>query len=205
MVMQRSMRKSVKIAAAAAVLLLAFGAILLVYAGMQNGLTVNADAQNQIESQNMRMFFSTDDDATSYSCGNVTFPGLMGHMRGMPQMGMGGLREFGAFLNNSTTLSTVQGSVVSVSKGMLILDTSSGQVRVLLPKEWTLNNEVVSRADLFNGTFASSGQSVTLKVLESTVFSNSNLSINVMMGYEATNATGTHAYAVLPFNIQPSS
>jgi hypothetical protein len=189
------MRKSVKIAAVAAVLLLALGAVLLVYAGMQNSLTANADTQNQTGSQNMRMFFSTDDNATPYWCGK----------RGMPQIRMGDLRGFEAFLNNSTTLSTVQGSIVLVSKGMLILDTSSGQISVLLPKEWTLNNEVVSRADLFNGTFASSGQNVTLKVLESTVFSNSNLSINVMMGYEATNATGTHAYAVLPFNIEPSS
>jgi hypothetical protein len=63
----------------------------------------------------------------------------------------------------------------------------------------------MGRAALFNGTFAGSGQNVTVKVLESKVFSNANFSLNVMMGYEAINATGTHAYAVLPFNIQPHS
>jgi hypothetical protein len=74
----------------------------------------------------------------------------------------------------------------------------------LLPKDWTVDNEVVGRAALFNGTFTSQGQDVTVKVLESNVFSNANFSINVMMGYEAINASSTHAYAVLPFNIQPN-
>jgi hypothetical protein len=88
---------------------------------------------------------------------------------------------------------------------MLVLDTSSGQVRVLLPNEWTVGNEVVSSATLFNSTFAGQGSSVTITVLEAILFSNASFSINEMMGYEAINATGTTAYAVLPFNIQPAS
>jgi hypothetical protein len=75
----------------------------------------------------------------------------------------------------------------------------------LLPAEWTVGTEVVNRNTLFNGTFASSGQSVTITVLESSVFSNANFSINEMLGYEAINATNAQAYAVLPFNIQPNS
>jgi hypothetical protein len=46
---------------------------------------------------------------------------------------------------------------------------------------------------------------VTLYVLESNLVSNTSFSINTMLGYEAINATGTQAYAVLPFNIQPKS
>jgi hypothetical protein len=110
----------------------------------------------------------------------------------------------GAFLQNAT-LSNVTGTVVTVVNGMLVLDTSSGQVRILLPNEWTVGNETVNRVTLFNGTFASQGSSVTITVLESNVFSNANFSINEMLGYEAINATGTQAYAVLPFNIQPAS
>jgi hypothetical protein len=75
----------------------------------------------------------------------------------------------------------------------------------LVPKAWSINSEVEGRAFLFNGTFVSPGQTVTVKVLESDLVSNANLSINVMLAYEAINTTGTHAYAVLPFNIQPSS
>jgi hypothetical protein len=37
------------------------------------------------------------------------------------------------------------------------------------------------------------------------IFESPSFSINVMVGYEITNATGTTAYAELPFNIVPSS
>jgi hypothetical protein len=113
--------------------------------------------------------------------------------------------QLGQNFFENATLNTVQGTVVSQLRGVLILDTGSGQVRVLVPKAWTLSNEVVSRATLFNGTFASPGQSITIKVLERNVFSNTSFSINVMLGYEAINSTNAHAYAVLPFNIVPSS
>ncbi len=149
--------------------------------------------------QNMQTFFQSH---------NITLPDNFtipwGQMTRMPQMRENGLYLTEGLLQNAT-LSTVQGTVVSELRGMLILDTGMGQVRVLLPKDWTLSNEVVGRAALFNGTFANTGQNVTVYVLESNVFSNANFSINEMLGYEAINATGTQAYAVLPFNIQPAS
>jgi hypothetical protein len=181
-----------KIAAVAAVLFLALGAVAFAYAYSQNGVTANTDVQ-QTGIQSMQTFFESN---------NVTMP--CGHMRRMAQMrGEGPLWVGG--LSENATLSNVSGTVVSEVKGMLILDTGSSQVRVLLPNEWTVGTEVVGRAELFNGTFASSGQSVTITVLESNIFSNANFSINEMLGYEAISATGTQAYAVLPFNIQPNS
>jgi hypothetical protein len=192
------MRKSLKIASVAAVLLLAFGAVVFVYASSQNALKANYDERQQIAMQNMQTYFDSN---------NCTLPDnytMFNHIRHMPQGRANGFPWIERFLENAT-LSTVQGTIVSQYKDILILNTDTGQIRVLLPREWTLGNEVVNRATLFNGTFASSGQNVTVKVLKSDVFSNTSFSINVMMGYEAINATGTHAYAVLPFNIQPSS
>jgi hypothetical protein len=192
------MRKNLKIVTAAAVLFIAVGAIVLVYANAQNALNANGDQQTTI--QNMQTFFESN---------NQTFCGwdnrtMRGHMRGMPQMQANGLQSITSFFENGT-LSTVQGSVISEFRGMLILDTGSGELRVLLPQAWSVDNEVVGRVKLFNGTFASPGQTVTIKVLENNVFSNANFSINMMLAYEAINATSTHAYAVLPFNIQPAS
>jgi hypothetical protein len=192
------MRKNLKIVTAAAVLFIAVGAIVLVYANAQNALNANGDQQTTM--QNMQTFFESN---------NQTFCGwdnrtMRGHMRGMPQMQANGLQSITSFFENGT-LSTVQGSVVSEFRGMLILDTGSGELRVLLPQAWSVDNEVVGRVKLFNGTFASPGQTVTIKVLENNVFSNANFSINMMLAYEAINATSTHAYAVLPFNIQPAS
>jgi hypothetical protein len=194
------MRKSLKIAAVAAVLFIALGAVAYVYACSQNGTIANANTNEQrLGFQNMQTFLESQNITLP---DNATIP--WGYMRRMPQMRANGPYLNEEFLQNAT-LSNVTGTVVAEVKGMLVLDTSSGQVRILLPKDWILGNETVNRVTLFNGTFASQGQSVTITVLESTVFSNANFSINEMIGYEAINATGTQAYAVLPFNIQPAS
>jgi len=196
------LRKVLKIAAVAAVLCLALGVVAFVYAGSQGALNANADGQTGIE--NVQGFSVWHNSALM---DNVTLPdnaALPCREGRVPRGRDDGSMGFYGFLENAT-LSSVQGIVVSEVGNMLILNTDSTQVRVLLPGEWTLGNVVVTGASLFNGTFASSGQSVTLKVLESEVFNNSNFSLNVMMGYEAVNATGAQAYAVLPFNIQPGS
>ena len=187
-----------KIAAVAAVLFIALGAVAYVYACSQNGTTASASEQ-QMGIQNMQTYFQSH---------NITLPDnatiLWGYNTRMPQVRTSGPCLTEGFLQNAT-LSNVTGTVVTVVEGMLVLDTGSGQVRILLPNDWTVDNETVNRTTLFNGTFASQGQSVTITVLESTVFSNASFSINEMIGYEAINATGTQAYAVLPFNIQPAS
>jgi hypothetical protein len=192
------MRKSLKMAAVAAVLFIAVGAVAYVYACSQNGASANANGQ-EWGIQGVQGFFESHNITLP---SNVTMP--WGQMMRVPEMRENGL-QWNYWLLQNATLSTVQGTVVTEFRGMLILDTSSGQVRVLLPKDWTLGNEVVGRGALFNSTFASSGQSVTVDVLESNVFSNASFSINEMLGYEVINATGTKAYAVLPFNIQPAS
>jgi hypothetical protein len=194
------MRKSLKIAAVAAVMLIVLGAVAYVYACSQNGATANANADEQrMGFQNMQTFFQSQNFTLP---DNATIP--WGYMTRMPPMRLNGPYLTEGFLQNAT-LSNVTGTVVTEVKGMLVLDTSSGQVRILLPNEWTVGNETVNRVTLFNGTFASQGSSVTITVLESNVFSNANFSINEMLGYEAINATGTQAYAVLPFNIEPAS
>jgi hypothetical protein len=93
---------------------------------------------------------------------------------------MGDGLQFVQLLSENATLSTVQGTIVSQSGDVLILDTGSGQVRVMIPSEWTVGSEVLSGAALFNGTFASSGQTLTVDVLKSHLFSNANFSVNVI-------------------------
>lgn len=188
------MRKTLKMATVAAVLFLALAAVVFVYANSQSTSQVNNNEQQM----------ATQDTQTSFGWCNLTNVTMPLHMRHMSPMHENGLQLPEELLQNAT-LGTVQGTIVSEYRGMLIMDTNTSQIRVQLPNAWTLDNQVVSRATLFNGTFASQGQSVTLKVLESDVVNNTNFSINVMMGYEAINATGTQAYAVLPFNIQTSS
>jgi hypothetical protein len=192
------MRKSLKIASAVVVLFLALSAVAFVYAGMQNSLAL-ADEQ-QTGNQNLQTFFDSNNITLPSNC---TWPGHMERGHGRRMMGDG--LQLVQMLSENATLSTVQGTIVSQTRDILILDTGSGQVRVMIPSEWTVGSEVVSGATLFNATFANTGQTLTVDVLKSDLFSNANFSVNVMLGYEAVNAAGTHAYAVLPFNIQPAS
>jgi hypothetical protein len=193
--MCKKMRKSLKITAIAAVAFLALGVIVFAYAYSESSLTAAAQQTNTQTLQNLL-------ESNNFTLpANFTMPQCrmgMGHMWG------NGFQWTG-MLSQNATLSTVQGTVVSEVSGLLVLDTGSGELRVSVPRQWTMGSEVVSGASLFNGTFASDGQNVTVKVLENNVFSNANFSINTMLAYEATNATGTTAYAALPFNIQPSS
>jgi hypothetical protein len=191
------LRRSLKIFLIAAVALVALSAVAFAFAYSQNASITNVNMEQM--GMNGRWTYVGSHNATILF--NQTGPCQRGFMAGFRGNGLG---MNGAFLQNAT-LGSVQGTVVSQVNGILILNTGSSEVRVILPAKWTVGTDVVKRASLFNGTFASGGQNVTLKVLESNVFSNANFSLNQMLGYEATNATGTTAYAVLPFNIEPSS
>lgn len=169
------MNKSLKIAAVTAVLLLALGCFSFVYASSQtNSNTAN---NGLVTNQQIRQFISQH-------------PGV-------------GLRAFARFLNNAN-LSEVTGTVVSEFQGVLVLSTDQGQVRVLLPKMWSYNNQLLNRTELINNIFAGTGQTITVKVLKGEWVKN-GFSLNVMIGYEAVNAADAHAYAVLPFNIEAGS
>jgi hypothetical protein len=192
------MRKSLKIASAAVALFLVLGAVAFVYASMQKSTALASDQQ----SNNQYVQTLLDSDNVTIPS-NVTWPCHMDRGHGQRMMGNG--LEFVQMLSQNSTLSTVQGTLIAVSRDLLVLSTDSGQVRVMILNEWTVGSEVVDRATLFNGTFVSPGQSLTVNVLKSDLFSNTNFSVNVMLGYEVVNATGTHAYAVLPFNIQAAT
>jgi hypothetical protein len=106
---------------------------------------------------------------------------------------------------NNATLTEINGTVVALVNYMLVLDTEEGHVRIHLPPVWTVNCEVLQREELFNDTFSSVGQNVTVKALKTMLFEGDGFSISVMMGYEIINADSVHAYAVLPFNIEVES
>jgi len=178
-------RKSVKLAASVTVLFLALGAVVLAYAASQSAST-SSNGQN----------------APAYPTTNAS----QGQLQNLQSI-IGKDRSWTKKFLENATITTANGTVVSLFKGMLILDTGSSEVRVLMPEYWSVGTQVVGRWKLFNSTysFSAPGQNVSVKALESEMFENPSFSINVMVGYEITNATGTSAYAVLPFNIVPSS
>ena len=69
------------------------------------------------------------------------------------------------FLNNSVPVE-IEGAAVDLSEKMLIVNTSEDQIRVHLPAEWTVDDEVTLREELFAGGYLSEGENITVKALE---------------------------------------
>ena len=97
---------------------------------------------------------------------------------------------------------TVDGTVVGLTRHMLILDVGDGQVRVLLSPVWSVGMEIVRAKDLFDNGFLVQGENVTVKALKTPLVAEENYGAYLLFGYEIANATDTHAFAALPFNIE---
>lgn len=184
------MKKSLKIASVTVVLLLLLGVVVLAYGRPQ---TV-ADKEQGCPPNNR-----PPDNRPPKNRPPIICPPMPRWPECYPK-----LELFKRLIANATSIE-INGTVIALVKSMLVLDTDEGHVRIHLPPVWTLNYEVTRREELFNNTFSSIGENVTVKALKAVLFENDGLSINVMMGYEIINADAIHAYAVLPFNIEVES
>ncbi len=104
-------------------------------------------------------------------------------------------------LQNTTSVS-VNGTVIGLVNGSLLLRSDATQWSIFLPDVWNYNFSFVSRRALFNGTFAGMGMNVTVYALKLVLFAADSFDVNVLFGYKIMNAKGTWAFAVLPFNIE---
>jgi hypothetical protein len=96
----------------------------------------------------------------------------------------------------------IDGAVMALAEKKLILDTVEEQIRVNLPAEWTVNNEVLTREELFAGGYLSEGEIVTIKALRADLVDEEGLRIYLLVGYELVNTSGVHAIANLRINIE---
>lgn len=105
------------------------------------------------------------------------------------------------FLNHSEPVE-VEGTAVALFKDMLIVNTAEGQIRIHLPRPWTVDEELTMRAELFESGYLSVGENITVKALRADVIDKEGLRVYLLLGYEIIDESGDHAYAVLPFNIE---
>lgn len=105
------------------------------------------------------------------------------------------------FLKNSEPVQ-VDGTVVALTEKKLILNTAEDQIRVNLPAEWAIENEVLTREELFTSGYVSEGESLTVKALGADVTNKEGLLIYVLAGYELINESGIHAIANIAINIE---
>ncbi len=105
-----------------------------------------------------------------------------------------------------STPAEVNGEAVALVRNMLVVQVGEDQVRVLMPQGWIVDGEAIRAGRLFNGTYMSLGDDVTVKALKTILKTDGEgFSIYTLIGYEIIdNENGAHAYAILPFNIETS-
>ncbi|MCW4016608.1 MAG: hypothetical protein NWF06_09585 [Candidatus Bathyarchaeota archaeon] len=105
------------------------------------------------------------------------------------------------FFRNSEPVE-VDGTIVALSDKKLILNTADDQIRVNLPAEWTVDNQVLTREELFTSGYLSEGETVTVNALGADATNNQGVCIYLLVGYELVNESGVKATANLAVNIE---
>ncbi len=105
------------------------------------------------------------------------------------------------FLNNADVVQ-VEGTVVAVSDNKLILNTASDQIRVHLPAEWTVNNEVLTREELLTSGYMSAGETINIQTLQAQATNKQGVTVYMTAAYELTNQAGQPAIANIIINIE---
>ncbi|MEJ2270928.1 MAG: hypothetical protein P8X91_00255 [Candidatus Bathyarchaeota archaeon] len=102
------------------------------------------------------------------------------------------------FLKNAEPVE-VEGKVVVLSERKLVLNIEENQIRVNMPNQWTVNNQVISLNELYENYLID--QSVTIKVLEAEMVNKEGLRIYIHLGYKLTTESGIQANACLKINV----
>ena len=153
---QQTMRKSLIIIAVIGVMLCVVGAVLFAIASASPNTPAVNSAVPQVDVQPSQIACNPGGPMIPSNftfTGNFTFPGNFAvqggfGFQGRMMHGMHGRQTFGPqlsgeFLQNAT-IASVSGSVVTETRGLLLLDTSSGQVSIQIPSEWNIGSQVIS-------------------------------------------------------------
>lgn len=105
------------------------------------------------------------------------------------------------FLNHSEPVE-VEGDIVILLRSMLVVNTAEGQIRIHLPQEWIVDEELMMREELFENGYLSVGETIAVTALRRNIVDKEGLCIYLLVGYEIIDETSAHACAVLPFNIE---
>jgi len=99
---------------------------------------------------------------------------------------------------------TIDGTVVTHARNILIVDSEGKRLNILLPPLWSVNTEdrVLNLSAIFKENYVKAGDTVTITALERAVKNEKGVSVSFIVAYEILDeTTDNHLYAILPFNI----
>ena len=115
---------------------------------------------------------------------------------------LGSRVRFVIWFLRSSEPTQADGTIVALSEKKVILNTADEQIRVNLPAEWTVNNEVLTREELFSSGYINEGETVVVKTLGADLVDKEGLRIYLLVGYKLINESGITATANLRVNIE---
>ena len=95
---------------------------------------------------------------------------------------------------------TIQGTIVTYARHMLVVDTGGEQVRVVVPRLWVVDGEAMNMTEIFESGVLNPEDSVTVSALRWDV-ENEDLTIYGLFGYKIEKGEEVF-YALLPINIE---
>jgi len=106
------------------------------------------------------------------------------------------------FLKNARNV-TIEGTVITHFRKILVLQTTTSRLNILLPPIWSVNTEdkVLNLTEVFT-SYVKSGDTVEIKALERDYKNSNGVTISIIVAYEIL-TSDSHLYAILPFNINP--
>ena len=109
--------------------------------------------------------------------------------------------RFAVWFLNHADPTEIEGTVVALAQKKLILNTDEEQIRVNMPRQWTIENEVVTLEELFE-SYVSDGENITVKALGADMINKEGLRIYLLVGYELITESEIKVSANLRVNIE---
>jgi len=113
-------------------------------------------------------------------------------------------RSVAAWFFKEAEVVTIDGTVVTHLRNILVVKPEGKRLNILLPPQWSVNTEdkVLNISAIFKENYIKAGDTVTITALERTVKNEKGVSVSFILAYEIVDeTTNNHLYAILPFNI----
>jgi hypothetical protein len=102
------------------------------------------------------------------------------------------------FLKHAESIE-IEGTAVALAQRKMVMNVGEEQIRVIMPLQWTVNDEVLTLKYLFENI---EGEEVIVKALGADMIDKDGLRIYILVGYELSTDSGVQAIACLKVNIE---
>ncbi len=95
----------------------------------------------------------------------------------------------------------IEGAVLALAQKKLILNSNEELIRINMPRQWIVENQVMTLTELFED-YLSQGGKIAINALIADIIDREGLRIYIVVGYEVVTESGVKAIANFKVNIE---